>query len=381
MQRMLLLVLALLLPASMVPVRAQAHSASTAYLNIVVKRQALAVQWSIALRDLDYAIGLDRKGDGTVTWGDVQARAPMIDAYALARLRLSSGGALCTPGPVTHLADELGDGGYVVLRFEAVCPRTPRAVAIHYDLLFDLDPLHRGLVNLIVGGTPHAAALAPDRRDITFDATPNLGATIGTFFFMGVEHLLTGLDHLLFLTMLLMPAMLLIDTSKPRRRLNFLPPRRVFIETVKVLSAFTLAHATTLTLSTLHLISIPERLSETGIAVTILLTALDNVLHVLPRKRWPLAFAFGLVHGLGFANALGPLDLPAVSLGVALLSFNLGLEAVQISLAAIVLSCGGVVRNSPWLRNTMVPTVSAAVAALAIALIVDRALGTGLIPI
>jgi hypothetical protein len=377
MRRIFWLMLVLLLPAS----GAGAHSASTAYLTIVVERQALAVQWSIALRDLDYAIGLDRKGDGTVTWGDVQARAPAIDAYALSRLKLSSSGAACVPGPVTHLADQLGDGGYVVLRFDAVCPRTPRTVAIHYDLLFDLDPLHRGLVNLIVGGTPHAAALAPDRRDLSFDATPNLGATVGTFFFMGIEHLLTGIDHLLFLTMLLMPAMLLIDARGPRRRLNFLPPRRVFIETVKVLSAFTLAHATTLTLSTLHIISIPERWSETGIAVTILLTALDNVLHILPRKRWPLAFAFGLVHGLGFANALGPLDLPAVSLGVALISFNLGLEAVQISLAAIVLSFGGVVRNSPFLAHKMVPTVSAAVAALAIALIVDRALGTGVIPI
>jgi hypothetical protein len=136
----------------------------------------------------------------------------------------------------------------------------------------------------------------------------------------------------------------------------------------------------TLTLSVLQIVHIPQRLSETGIAVTILVTAFDNIAHVLPRRRWPLAFCFGLVHGLGFANALGPLNLPGPSLALALVSFNLGLEAVQIGIAAIILPLGVLVRRDRVLSRVAVPAVSGAVALVAAALIVDRAGGFGLIP-
>ena len=248
----------------------------------------LAVQWSIALQDLDYAIGLDSDGNGTITWGEVRQRAQAIDAYALAPLRLSADGASCAFGPVTQLADLLSDGAYVVLRFRAVCPTAPQMVGVHYSLLFDLDPLHRGLLTLTLGGVLHASALSPTQQDARFDVTPGYGNTVRSFFATGVNHLLTGIDHMLFVTMLLVPAMF-------RRRPGEFGPqaalrpvtdfRGMFIETLKVLSAFTLAHGTTLTLSVLHIVSIPERLSEAGVALTILITALDNIFHFIPGRR------------------------------------------------------------------------------------------------
>ena len=123
---------------------AWAHSASSSYLHVDVEDRTLTVQWSIALRDLDYAIGLDTDGDGAITWGELRQRASAIDAYALSRLRLSGDGAQCAFGPVSQLADMLSDGAYVVLRFRAACPSVPQTVAVHYSLFFDLDPLHRG---------------------------------------------------------------------------------------------------------------------------------------------------------------------------------------------------------------------------------------------
>lgn|GEM_PF-3224478 len=233
---------------------------------------------------------------------ELSQRAPAIDAYALSRLRLSADGQPCPFGPVTHLADRLSDGAYAVLRLRAACPAVPASVRVHYGLMFDLDPLHRGLLTLTVGGVPHAFALSPQQQDAVFDAAPGYADTIRSFFLTGVHHLLTGIDHMLFVTMLLVPAMFVRRAQDfgPGARLLPVPGfRAMFIESVKVLSAFTLAHGTTLTLSVLHIISIPERLSEAGIALTNLVTALDNVLHVLPARRWPLAFAFGLVHGLG----------------------------------------------------------------------------------
>ena len=186
---------------------------------------------------------------------------------------------------------------------------------------------------------------------------------------------------MLFVAMLLVPAMFRPRTHSRGPDAALVPVSRfrvVFIESVKVLSAFTLAHGTTLTLSVLHIISIPERLSEAGIALTILVTALDNIF--VPGRRWPLAFAFGLVHGLGFATALGPLSLPPVALAIALLSFNLGLEAAQVGIAAVVLPIGFALRGTRLYPRLIMPGISGAVAVVALAWFTDRALDLSMMP-
>lgn len=363
--------------------RANAHSASSSYLHIVVQDDVLDVQWSIALRDLDYAIGLDSDGNGAITWGELRQKRDAVVAYALARLTLNADGDGCRPGPVTLLADQLGDGGYAVLQFAATCSHRPVRIAVRYGLMFDLDPMHRGLLNVMMSGVPHAVALSPEQPSAVFAVTPGYGDTVRTFFLTGMHHLLTGIDHMLFVTMLLVPAMFhrRLHSHGPHADLvpvhNF---RGMFLESVKVLSAFTIAHGTTLTLSVLHIVSIPERLSEAGIALTILITAVDNIFHFIPGRRWPLAFLFGLVHGLGFATALGPLALPPVALGVALLSFNLGLEAAQVSIACIVLPIGFALRNTAMYPRRIMPGISTAVAMVAFAWFTDRAFNLGLMP-
>ena len=375
-----LLLLALLAVLAAAP-RARAHSASSSYLLVDVRGDAMNVQWSIALRDLDYAIGLDGDGDGAITWGEVRRKRDAIAAYAMARLTLKADGTVCTPGPTTLLADQLGDGGYAVLRFTAACGHRLGAITVRYGLMFDLDPMHRGLLNVIVAGVPHAAALSPDHPQARFDVTPGYGQTAGTFFLTGMHHLLTGIDHMLFVTMLLVPAMFRRRTHSHGLHAALVPVsdfRGMFVESVKVLSAFTIAHGTTLTLSVLHLVSIPERVSEAGIALTILVTALDNVFHFIPGRRWPLAFLFGLVHGLGFATALGPLALPPLALGVALISFNLGLEAAQVSIACLVLPIGFALRNTAVYPRRIMPGISTAVAGVAAAWFTDRVFDLGL---
>ena len=376
------IVLAGLLLFAVIP-RAEAHSASSSYLHINVHDEALEVQWSIALRDLDYAVGLDSDGNGEITWGELRQHRDAVVAYAMARLSLRADRTECKLGPVTLLADQLGDGGYAVLKFVAACDHVPAAVSVRYGLMFDLDPMHRGLLNVTVAGVPHAAALSPEQPEARFDVTPGYSETIVSFFLTGVHHLLTGIDHMMFVTMLLVPAMFKRREHSHGVHATMVPVakfRGMFIESIKVLSAFTLAHGTTLTLSVLHIVSIPERLSEAGIALTILITALDNIFHVIPGKRWPLAFIFGLVHGLGFATALGPLALPPVALGIALLSFNLGLEAAQVTIAAVVLPIGFALRHTFLYPQRVMPGLSAAVALVALAWFTDRAFDLGLMP-
>ncbi len=373
-----LALLALLLPRA-----AYGHSASSSYLHVDAHGRDLDVQWSIALRDLDYVVGLDTNGDGDVTWGELRRRSAAVDAYALARLRLDGDGQVCPPGPVTNLADQLSDGAYAVLRFQAHCAAAPRRVGVHYGLLFDLDPLHRGLLTLTLAGVPHAYALSPSSPDAVADAGTSYIETLRSFFLTGVNHLLTGIDHMLFVTMLLVPAMYHRRTNAFGPGAQMVPVadfRGMFVESLKVLSAFTLAHGTTLTLSVLHVISIPERLSEAGIALTILITALDNIFHVIPGRRWPLAFAFGLVHGLGFATALGPMSLPPVALGVALIAFNLGLEAAQVTIASLVLPIGYLLRYTKIYPHRIMPAISGVVAVVALAWFTDRAAGLRVMP-
>lgn len=376
----------LALALSVVPVltlHAWAHSASSSYLRVDVQGKAMNVQWSVALRDLDYAIGLDSNGDGSITWGELRQRRDAVSAYAMARLTLKADGALCKPGPTTLLADQLGDGGYAVLRFVAACDHVPSDIGVQYGLMFDLDPMHRGLLNVIVSGVPHAAALSPDHPEAHFNVTPGYGQTVRTFFLTGMHHLLTGIDHMLFVTMLLVPAMFRRQTHSHGVHAALVPVtdfRGMFLESIKVLSAFTIAHGTTLTLSVLHIVSIPERVSEAGIALTIFVTAIDNIFHCIPGRRWPLAFLFGLVHGLGFATALGPLALPPVALGVALISFNLGLEAAQVAIACIVLPIGFTLRHTIVYPRRIMPGISTAVACVSAAWFTDRILNLGLMP-
>ena len=342
---------------------ARAHSLSTSYLTVVTSGSELQVQWEIALRDLDYAIGLDQSG--RITWGDLKAHAGAIDAFALPRLALSSDGVACPPGPVTLLADERGGNGYAVLAFTARCRARVHRVGIGYALMFDLDPQHRALVDVISGGSFHVAVLSPARPHIVVDAQGRLFQTFADFFGVGVDHILSGPDHLLFIALLLFPAMF---RRGPRGA--WLPVERfrpAFLQTTKILSAFTVAHAITVTAATLGWVTIPSRIIEGAIALTIVATALDNIVPVLPERRWVLAFGFGLIHGMGFATALGPLSLPAWPLAVALFSFNLGVEAAQLLAAAVVLPVGFALRHVRLYPARILPSISGLAGLIALA--------------
>ena len=126
------LLFALLLAAA----PAHAHKPSDSYLTLFTDGHALRGQWDIALRDLEYAIGLDANGDGAITWGELKAKQAEIDAYALARLSLRADGGDCKLEPIEHLVDDHTDGAYAVLRFAARCPgESHHAVEVEYRLV------------------------------------------------------------------------------------------------------------------------------------------------------------------------------------------------------------------------------------------------------
>ncbi len=330
-----------------------AHKASDSYLVLNVKGQELSGQWDIALRDIDFAIGLDANSDGEITWGEVQTRHDDIAAWALGRLTLQRGGD-CSIKVAEHLVDTHTDGAYAVLRLTGTCPSSAQSLGINYRLLFDIDALHRGLLRLDLDSGAHTAVLAPDTGVLTIKAgeTSRL-AQFGQYLVEGVWHIWIGFDHILFLLALLLPAVLVASVLINNNRIwTGVPIFRIALtEVLWVVTAFTIAHSITLTLAALQIISLPSRWVESAIAASVVLAAVNNLYPVVERKRWLVAFTFGLIHGFGFASVLTELGLPKDALVLSLLGFNLGVEIGQLAIVAVFLPVAYMLRNTVFYRK------------------------------
>lgn len=325
---------------------ALAHKPSDSYLSLQVTETAIQGQWDIALRDLDYALGLDDNQDGAITWGELRAHHADIAAYALARLTLSADGEACTTAVLEHLVDDHSDGAYAVLRFSASCQAAAHVLSASYRLFFDVDPQHRGLLRLEHAGQTHTAIFATATPVQRFELGENdhLRQFID-YIAHGVWHIWIGFDHLLFLLSLLLPAVLIRVDGGWTGAARF---RDALWDVVKVVSAFTLAHSITLTLAALDVIQLPSRWVESAIAASVIVAALNNLIVMAGASRWLFAFAFGLIHGFGFASVLADLGLPQNALLLALVAFNLGVEVGQLAIVALFLPLAWGVRNQ-WI--------------------------------
>lgn len=349
---------------------AAAHRPSDAYLNITVSQDGLQGQWEIALRDLDHAIGLDRNMNGEITWGEVKSQHDAISAFALARLQIKASDEVCETAAREHLAVTRSEIGYAVLRFEANCTRPVERLSINYDLLFDLDPLHRGLAQIESDGTIHTAVFSPAQRNWMPDLKrTDIWYQIQTYLKEGVWHIWIGFDHILFLLLLLLPAAQRASKAswQPRDRL-----RDVFLEVAKVVTAFSLAHSVTLGLSAAGWLDLPSRVVESAIAATIIFTAFNNIYPVVMQRLWVLAFGFGLIHGVGFAAVLQNLGLPTEAFLVSLLSFNLGVELGQLVIVAFVLPLIFAFRAAPGYPRYVIRFGSLLIALVATVWLVER---------
>ena len=349
---------------------AQAHKPSDSYLAISVSNDKVTGQWDIALRDLDFAIGLDADGNGEITWGEVRAKHAEIAAYALARLAIRSDGAACSIEPGAQQIDDHTDGAYTVLPLAIRCAKTPAQLAIDYTLFADLDPQHRGLLNLQALGQTRTAVLGPQAPTQSFELKAvSRWAQFIAYAREGVWHIWIGFDHILFLLSLLLPAVLLWRARQWQPAETF---RQAFFDVFKIVTAFTLAHSITLSLATLGFVSLPSRWIESAIAASVVLAALNNVWPLFHRRRWMVAFGFGLIHGFGFASVLVDLGLPREALALALVGFNLGVEVGQLAIVALFLPLAFALRRTAFYRRTVMLGGSLLIAALAGVWLVER---------
>ena len=355
---------------------AQAHKPSDSYLTLNVAGERVDGQWDIALRDLDFALNLDQDGNGELTWDEIRSQHAAIATYALARLSLANGGVACTVTPGQQLIDSHTDGAYTVLKFSAVCPGKLTTLDVGYRLFAELDPQHKGLLKLTHGDATSTAIFSPDTsRQSLAVAAPARWTQFVDYVKHGVWHIWIGFDHILFLLSLLLPAVLL--TRKDQRAQTF---RDAAIDVLKVVTAFTLAHSLTLTLASLHVLSLPSRWVEAAIAASVIVAALNNLFPLFRGNRAAAAFVFGLIHGFGFASVLADLGLPQGAMALSLLGFNVGVELGQLAIVIVFLPLAYLTRHT-WFYRQLMTTGSVAIALIATIWLVERTFDLKVLPV
>jgi hypothetical protein len=359
-------------------VPAQAHKPSDSHLSLTVQGDTVTGRWDIALRDLEDALGLDADGDARLTWGEVRRRHDDIARLALAALELRADDAPCTVRAGAQAIDEHTDGAYTVIPLEVACPPTPRQLQVRYTLFADIDPQHRGLLNLQAGGGTRSAVLGPHAPQQVFDLeAPDRLAQFLDYAREGVWHIWIGFDHILFLVSLLLPAALVRQGGRWRAAHELRAPAWDVVRTV---TAFTVAHSITLSLAALQVVALPSRWVESAIAASVLLAALNNLFPVVAGRRWVVAFVFGLIHGFGFAGVLAELGLPRDALLLALVGFNVGVELGQLAIVAVFLPFAFSLRATSVYRVAVFTGGSLAIAAVSAAWLGERMLDVKVLP-
>lgn len=354
---------------------AQAHVASNGFLNINASGQALTGSVELAVRDVELAIGADENRDGQITWGELRASAPRLTSYLEQQITLSRRGLACPMRFGVMRVTTRVDGNYAWLPFTASCPRNGELLDIRYRVLDGVDPSHRGLLTLTAGAISQTAVLGADAAPMTFSldrAAP--WRAFREYLAAGVWHIWSGFDHLLFLISLLLPAVLRRRNGRWEPIENAEP---AFLNVLKVVTAFTIAHSLTLSLAAFDVVRLPSRLTESVIAASIVVAALNNIFPLVTETRARIAFAFGLLHGFGFASVLADMGLPNGARLTSLVAFNLGIEAGQLAVVLLVMPIAYGLRKDVRYQRALLPWGSAAIVVLAAVWFVQRAFFPG----
>ncbi len=342
---------------------ATAHKPSDSYLRITAGGERLTAQWDLALKDLEFLVGLDTNFNGEITWGELKAQREAIAAQTLSRLQINAEGRPVRLHVAQLLVTDHSDGAYAVLVLQGDCSGAVSVLDLHYDLLFDVDPTHRGLVLYTNDGLTSTHVLRPAENTLQLRAGEvSLWSTFLDYLREGVWHIWIGYDHILFLLSLLLPAVLLRTPHRWQGVEAFGP---ACLQVLKIVTVFTLAHSITLWLAVMEYVTLPGRMVEVVIAFSIVLTALNNLFPVFPQKGWAMAFGFGLVHGFGFANVLLDLGLSDLTLAISLLGFNLGVELGQMAIVIAFLPVGFLLRNTAFYRWVVLRLGSVVIAVIA----------------
>ena len=323
--------------ASAAPVAAHQQGVSYSDISFVDGR----VRYDLTLSNHDVP-DADSDANGVITDDEILSVLPALRALFDRAIVVESAGARC-PLALEDFAQQPGGG--VLFRLRGACDDTP-PIRVRFGLLALSGSNGYDFAKIRWRDRLEERIFTRDTTEVVLDETGGVWATVRRFFVLGVEHIATGYDHILFLL-----ALLLVGGGV--RSL------------VGIVSAFTVAHSITLALATLEIVTLPSRPVEAVIALSIAWVALENVVLDRSAGRWRITFAFGLVHGFGFATVLRGLHLPPRELAASLLAFNLGVEAGQVVVVLLAYPIIAAIQRVPQ-RRAIVGVCSGVILAVAL---------------
>ncbi len=350
---------------------AHAHDPGLSVADVHILNETIRMQFSFSEKDISALIEKDRDQHYSINSSEVDvARAGLAELFGNGiSLRYND-----EPRKAKNIRVHQGAGGTIKVNLDYDYHASDR-LALLVPLITQFSRGHR--LHLTVrgnGGLPQLQKiLSASSAPVLFGNIQTGGVTIfQQYLAEGVWHIWIGFDHILFLVTLLLPAVLVFRNQRWCSVDRFLP---ALVDTLKIVTAFTLAHSITLGLAVFAVIQPPVRLVESVIAFSVLVTAINNLRPVFPASRWLLAFGFGLIHGFGFANVLVELGLPAQSLLLSLVGFNIGVEAGQLGIVVLLIPLAYLIRHTVIYRKLIFSGGSVTAALIASVWMVERVSG------
>lgn len=330
-----------------------AHAIGLSRGEYLVTKEGVTAQLVFAHTELATSVaGMDIDADGRIGADELAQGQTLLEQFLLAGLRVQTGGNDCA-GRMTAAALTENDGLQIALSFH--CPAASADYRLQFGMIDALSPGHRHLANLqsTTGGVTEV--LYQGQSGLTLAASGQaVPIAVGwPMVRLGIEHILTGYDHLVFLLGLLIVAVRWRDL-------------------LAVVTAFTLGHSVTLAVASIGLWTPGANWIEPLIALSIAYVGIENLWMREGARRWPLTMAFGLVHGFGFAGVLREIEVPAAQLPLALLSFNGGVEFGQLLVLALVLPAIFLLRQRHWYQQQGIRALSVVIALAGAGWFVER---------
>jgi HupE / UreJ protein len=312
---------------------------------------------SVAGQTVRYALSL--LANGSIS-GDAARDLRDFAAAVTRHVAVEADGAACSGVPAEMRPPSAERASIeVVVLYACAAPIRHLSIRDGIDAVLGAD--HHTIADIQWPGGAKQVVFEKEHRlvsiAITGNAAPDRRAagTFVSYLGLGVEHILLGFDHLLFVVALILPGGRLLSL-------------------VAIVTAFTVAHSITLALSVLGLVTLPTQIVEPVIALSIAYVAFENLtMKSVVSRRWAVSFLFGLVHGFGFAGALAEVGLPASGLAAALVGFNLGVEAGQALIIGVLLPLIIWLQRFPW-EPRLTKVSSIAIMAVGLVLLAERAL-------
>ena len=341
---------------------AKAHDPGLSSLTIQQRTNGLEATLTLAVRDAEQLAELDENHDGTVTQVEFVRSQGRLEAAVGRDVVVAADGKVCKPQLIRSHLDQ-NNNVQVGLDFDVtgfssleIQSKTVASLPLGHRQYLKVQSLRGQTIfeRLLTAAANSATVQLPrtNADKAVFEAV----RSFTNFLCLGVKHIWTGYDHLLFLLGLLIAA-------------------RGFFSSLSIITSFTAAHSITLGVATLHVVQIPSRIVEPLIAASVVFVGVENLLRGnMPKSRRLVTFGFGLIHGFGFASALSEAGIGSSTGGMVLplFSFNLGVELGQIMVAATALPLIWKLRENPMFITRWAPACSAVIVLLGGFWLVER---------